>query len=138
MSSKANKDSRLQLVSQIKKYTPHFLHCSVRDCSNRWSKVLKTIFDDDNDMLRGYRKFKDHQNVRVCFMENIFSETQDTVLLKNLANSEASSGILVLKVLPVLILIAKSWRKRIERRKKKPSGKQGKNGRIGRFDESNS
>ena len=78
MSSEANKDSaiyakpndfaskdefelaRLQLASEIKNHNPHFLHSSVRACGNRWTRVLNAIFDDDNSMLRGYRKFKDH------------------------------------------------------------------------------
>jgi len=56
-------------------------------------------------------------------MENVFSKTQEIVLLKNLANREASSGILELKSFASIHFNSKELAKIIERRKTKPSGK---------------
>jgi len=135
MSSEANKDSaiyvkpndfaskdefelaRLQLASEIKNHNPHFLHSSVRACGNRWTRVLNAIFDDDNGMLRGYRKFKDHRNFRTCFIEKVFSKTQEIVLLKSLAKSEVSSGLQELNKIADIYFDSKKVRE--ENRKKR-------------------
>ena len=73
--------ARLQLISELNQHKPHMLHTSVKDCGKRWTKVLEAIYSKNDGMLRGYRKFADHRNFRVGFIEKVLKKVLESSFL---------------------------------------------------------
>ena len=68
--------ARIQLVSVINEFKATMVRTWIKESKKRWTKVLSSMYDKDNGMLRVYKKYEDGRNFRL-FVEKVFVRILD-------------------------------------------------------------
>ena len=107
--------ARIQLHSLIVKFSPHTIPTSVKYCGHRWTSVMESMWDEKDGLLRCYRKFKDHRNFRVGFIEKVFKKASEIKVLNDLNDQTTVHSISILNEIGITYFRVKNHSE--ERRK---------------------
>ena len=107
--------ARIQLHSLIVKFSPHTIPTSVKYCGHRWTSVMESMWDEKDGLLRCYRKFKDHCNFSVGFIEKVFKKASEIKVLNDLNDQTTIHSISILNEIGITYFRVKNHSE--ERRK---------------------
>ena len=72
---------------------------STADCGNSWCNVFHEMYDEDDGMLRCYRKFKGARNFRTGLVEKVLKKVQNMVVVNNANNHKTPDDIVELDLI---------------------------------------